>query len=254
MQQCSHRWRRIYMRVGSHKGRGTAGESDRSSLRENRVIYAETRKLHPPCRRFFLPSHSRVWGSSARRIHAAECIDESGLLRLRGPVAAPQLRALDYHPDYQTISLDLRDLFYLEGIAYDGNALWVLNAAYGKMYQMSRSNLIMEEFEEDFHSPHGLAFDGERFWVALQGREVLSWTSARGTLCTFTDLKFNSTGIAYGLGRVWVTHDNAGGISNCLLSILSSPARAVQLQCLTPSHWTRDSPSESIGMVAGSSF
>jgi hypothetical protein len=149
---------------------------------------------------------------SARNIRAADSIDESGLLTLRGPVSNPEICVLDYHPDYRTIAFNLPDLHYIHGIAYDGQALWVLNDSYGRMYRMSPAGVILEEFPVTFHTPSGLAFDGEQFWIAEQGRTMISsWAPARGTLCSFSDVAFSSRGLACGSGRMWITHENGGG-------------------------------------------
>ena len=142
---------------------------------------------------------------SARGLQARDYLDKDLEMRVKGSVSGPKVRALKINPDYFMVPIMLGNVCSFNGLAYDGESLWVSSNFSDRIYNLSLKGRILKKFEAPSEYPFGLAFDGQNLWLADGSDRIFKMDQEGDVLCQFTVPTICPYGLTWERNRLWLS-------------------------------------------------
>lgn len=142
---------------------------------------------------------------SARGLQARDYLDKDLEMRVKGSVSRPKVRALKINPDYFIVPIMLGNVYSFNGLAYDGESLWVCSNFSDRIYNLALKGRILKEFEAPSEYPFGLAFDGQNLWLADGSDRIFKMDQEGDVLCQFTVPTICPYGLTWERNRLWLS-------------------------------------------------
>jgi len=121
-----------------------------------------------------------------------------------------------------------------EGIAFDGQNIWVANTSNlpgtGSVSKVSLNPISVVTFTTSFNQPVGILFDGSNIWLTDKGDNTVKKLGSNGAVLLSTGVGSGPIGVAFDGTNMWVPNFNSntvtvvrttGGLSGMVLATLS---------------------------------
>ncbi|HUU47054.1 MAG TPA: hypothetical protein VM118_15105 [Acidobacteriota bacterium] len=146
---------------------------------------------------------------SALAIGAADVLDADSQLRVRafGHFGAPSLWATEVNPEYLMIPVSPQARFGRGGLAFGNGSLYSVSfSPFPGIYREDLSNgtELLFPARGSLGAPHGLAHDGESFWLADGTDSIFRLSQTGETLCAFSVPTDYPGGLTWDGANLWL--------------------------------------------------
>jgi hypothetical protein len=142
---------------------------------------------------------------SAVQLEVHYYLNEDLEMQLRGDIDEPAIRALQINSNYLAVPIIVQGVHYFDGLAHDGQSLWVSSNTSDKLYEVSLSGIVLAEFTAPSRYPFGLAFDGQNLWLADGTDRIFKLNSGGNVLCHFSVPTDYPGGLTWDGSKLWLT-------------------------------------------------
>jgi hypothetical protein len=152
---------------------------------------------------------------SANGFEVERYVNARNSMRVAGLVFEPKLRAVRLNPRYFQVQMPEVDEAHVPtlieyGLAFDGEAFWVISYWFSRIYRVSLSGEILDSFAAPYERPISITFDGENLWLSFPDLRIASVDTDGNMLCEFflTDdsIFAGPLYLAWADGALWSVH------------------------------------------------